>query len=322
MVPVPPSPAPRARWSGWIWTLLAVLLGLFFGYLRVEARRERRRRAEAAKRWGEAFPHAVDGDVALFSGDWAAAERKFSDAIAAEPENPNHWYQRGLCRVELRRDREAAADFGEAIARASSPLQILRERARALARLGDWAAAEADAAKILEASDTDPDGIGVTGMILVGRGKPREAIPLLHDALVTLPENTDFLMALMRAQGATGDAEGVHATGKKLFRACIVNPVLNDEVIGLMADTGDRDAGLRPDFLVPHAGWEGRGYWWKGRLAWVRGDVGRAKEYYGEALKHYPAGHPQRSEVEGELKRLEAGEAAPRSWVKVEAEAE
>ena len=48
------------------------------------------------------------------SGRWPAAERLFSEAIAADPNEPLSWVARGLCRGEQGEEEQAARDLNQA----------------------------------------------------------------------------------------------------------------------------------------------------------------------------------------------------------------
>lgn len=120
-------------------------------------------------------------------GDFATAERYWTQLIERFPENPALWSNRGNARVSQNRLSEAIADYNESIRLSPDATDPYLNRGAALEGQGQFAAAIADYNRVLELDPKDAMAFNNRGNAKAGRGDYAGAIADYHQATLLAP---------------------------------------------------------------------------------------------------------------------------------------
>lgn len=109
-------------------------------------------------------------------GDFATAERYWTEIIAKFPTNAGAWSNRGNSRVSQNKLQAALLDYNKAIELAPDVTDPYLNRGAALEGLGKWSEAIADYNHVLELNPQDAMAYNNRGNAKAGLGKWEEAI--------------------------------------------------------------------------------------------------------------------------------------------------
>ncbi|MCS6835230.1 MAG: tetratricopeptide repeat protein [Anaerolineae bacterium] len=123
----------------------------------------------------------------LQNAEHDAALDLFSQAIAADPDNPEGHYQRGMLLLELERTREALRDLDRACKLASREAKYYLGRARLHAARGDWDNAMSDIRRVLKFDPNNADAYAERGDLYNYRGQADKAMADYNKALELNP---------------------------------------------------------------------------------------------------------------------------------------
>jgi choline-sulfatase len=151
-------------------------------------------------------------------GDPAEALRAEQAALALNADNPAALNGLGLLHVDRGRPSEAAAAFERAASLDRTNAAYWTNLGNARRELGDVTAAEAAYRKGLEADATYADALNGLAVVLVQRGAPREAVPLLTRALQQAPDFHEARLNLGIAYQESGELERAADTYRTLLK--------------------------------------------------------------------------------------------------------
>ena len=114
--------------------------------------------------------------AATDKGDFATAEKYWTEIIEQFPQNPAIWSNRGNSRVSQNKLLEAIADYNKAIELAPNATDPYLNRGTALEGLGRWDDALADYNHLLEIDPKDAMAYNNRGNAKAGKGQWEEAI--------------------------------------------------------------------------------------------------------------------------------------------------
>ena len=100
----------------------------------------------------QAFQHSASGESLVEAGDLRAALAEFEAAAALTPDDPQPWLWQGVIHVELDELDDAQEAFETARSLCETGLDFLLERGLAYVRVGNLAAASADAEQAVRES--------------------------------------------------------------------------------------------------------------------------------------------------------------------------
>jgi arylsulfatase A-like enzyme/Flp pilus assembly protein TadD len=153
---------------------------------------------------GNPFAHFTAASLARRSGRLALASRAFQRSLELDPDRPAIRQQHGRLLLDLGRtgdaERELRIAAGQSAAGDASARVGLAE---ALLLLGKPDEAESLLAEVLARDPGQLDALGARGKLLLARGRPREALPLLERA-TAIPEPERWV-DVAEAQLAAGD---------------------------------------------------------------------------------------------------------------------
>lgn len=135
--------------------------------------------------------HYNRGTELYSRGDFAAAEKELSAAIELEPKAPDAYYNRGWAYRRQLKNRQAIADWTEAIQ--LYPFQASYFLSRANARIveGDLSGGAGDASEAVALLPESSRGYFLRGVALLIQGEPQKALEDAVRALSYDPEYTD-----------------------------------------------------------------------------------------------------------------------------------
>ncbi len=156
----------------------------------------------------------VDGEtlfrqafMALQTGDFASADRYWTEAIEQFPDNPAAWSNRGNIRVAQNQLTEAIADYNRAIELAPDEPAPYLNRGIALAGLGQWQAAIANYNQVLTLNAQDADAYNNRGNAYAGLGDWPAAIADYQQAIAIrntdVTAQTNYALALYQTEQDT-----------------------------------------------------------------------------------------------------------------------
>jgi tetratricopeptide (TPR) repeat protein len=119
---------------------------------------------------------ATQAFVATNKGDFATAERLWTEILNQFPDNAAVWSNRGNSRVSQHKLQEALVDYNKAIELAPNVTDPYLNRGTALEGLGRWEQAIADYNHVLELDPKDAMAYNNRGNAEAGSGKWAEAI--------------------------------------------------------------------------------------------------------------------------------------------------
>ena len=125
--------------------------------------------------------------VATDRGDFATAEKYWTQLIALFPDNPVGWSNRGTVRAAQNHLEAAIADYDRAIALAPDAPDPYLNRGTVLERLEQWDAAIADYNRLLELTPNDPMALNNRGNARAGLGNWEGAIADYQTAIDLAP---------------------------------------------------------------------------------------------------------------------------------------
>lgn len=125
--------------------------------------------------------------AATSKGDFATAEKYWTELIEQFPDNAAAWSNRGNSRVSQNKLQQALADFNKAIELAPNITDPYLNRGTALEGLGRWEEAIADYNYILELTPNDAMAYNNRGTAEAGLGKWQEAIADYKKAMAIAP---------------------------------------------------------------------------------------------------------------------------------------
>lgn len=145
--------------------------------------------------------------MAVQAGDFASADRYWTEVIAQFPDNPAAWSNRGNVRVAQNQLAAAIADYNRAIALAPDDPAPYLNRGIALAGLGQWQAAIANYNQVLTLNAQDADAYNHRGNAYAGLGDWPAAIADYQQAISLRPTDvtaqTNYALALYQTERAT-----------------------------------------------------------------------------------------------------------------------
>ena len=122
------------------------------------------------------------GLVAYHERDYAHALQAFDDAVAADPNDAEATYYRGVTYGRTDRFESAAADLEHALTLRGTPARARLELGYALFRLGRYDEARAQLGRVQTDPDLAPEASLFLGIIAVRQGRPDDARPDLERA--------------------------------------------------------------------------------------------------------------------------------------------
>lgn len=160
---------------------------------------------------------AVDGETlfrqafsALQAGDFASADRYWTEAIARFPDNPAAWSNRGNVRIAQNQLEAAIADYNHAIDLAPEVPDAYLNRGIALAGLGQWQMAIVNYNQVLSLSPQAADAYDAynnRGNAYAGLGDWQAAIADYQQAIALkatdVMAQTNYALALYQTDRAT-----------------------------------------------------------------------------------------------------------------------
>ncbi|MBF2007571.1 MAG: tetratricopeptide repeat protein [Chlorogloeopsis fritschii C42_A2020_084] len=168
--------------------LIVILLSLLlvFGWAEaVMAQSQKPNITQEQLRKGDELARAAF--AATSKGDFATAEKYWTEIIEQFPDNPAIWSNRGNSRVSQNKLQEALADFNKAIELAPDITDPYLNRGTALEGLGRWEEAIADYDRILEIDPQDAMAYNNRGTAEVGLERWEDAIADYKKAMALAP---------------------------------------------------------------------------------------------------------------------------------------
>jgi len=155
--------------------------------------------------------------AARAAGDGAEAFRAEQAALALDKENPVALNALGLIHADAGRPADAAAAFDRAASIDRFNPSYWTNLGNARRELGDLAAAEAAYRRALQVNETYGDALNGLAVLLVQRGSPAEAVPLLARALEGAPDFHEARLNLGIAYQESGDTVKAAQTYRQLL---------------------------------------------------------------------------------------------------------
>lgn len=156
--------------------------------------------------------------AATNAGDFAAAERYWSQLIEQYPDMAAIWSNRGNSRVSQNKLEEAIADFNQAIALEPDAPDPYLNRGAALEGLGQWEKAIADYNHVLELDPNDAAAYNNRGNAKAGLGQWAEAAADYSHAAELAPDfafaRANYALALFQLD----DTDAALRTMRNLVR--------------------------------------------------------------------------------------------------------
>jgi tetratricopeptide (TPR) repeat protein len=128
-------------------------------------------------------PSLVAGMTALHRADHGQAERAFTEAIGAAPDNARTWYFRGVNRLAAGDAHAAVSDLDMALTLDPRDVHALLQRAEAHERIGSNLAARADLRRVLDMHTNGPaaeHALLRLGYMAMAEGDTRSALKLFE----------------------------------------------------------------------------------------------------------------------------------------------
>ena len=130
----------------------------------------------------QSFQHSGNGEALVGQGDLRAALAEFEVAAALTPDDPLPWLWQGVIHFELKEADEAQADFDTARPLYETDFDFLLERGLTYLRVGDLAAAQADAEQAIRENPDSGHGYYLRASIVTEQRDYAAAIADLERA--------------------------------------------------------------------------------------------------------------------------------------------
>jgi serine/threonine protein kinase/tetratricopeptide (TPR) repeat protein len=135
---------------------------------------------ESAELWAQQTPHDYEaqfllGNALVGSGRADEAERCYSVCVALAPDSLLAYFQRGVCRLELKRWSAAEADFSRVLAGQPANATALVNRAIAREAVGDLAGAVQDLTAAIPMRDAPTRAYLMRARLFARLGRPDDA---------------------------------------------------------------------------------------------------------------------------------------------------